>query len=69
MKGSTWIFAIVTFGAAILTFSRVYGEVVRYLTRPTPEGLVTIIGFSVLLLFCWVSWPSSFTPLTAALEM
>jgi hypothetical protein len=51
MKGSTWVFAIVTFGAAILTFSRVYGEVVRYLTRPTPEGLVTIIGFSVLLLF------------------
>jgi hypothetical protein len=50
MKGSTWIFAIVTFVAAILTFSRVYGEVVRYLGAPTPEGLVTILAFGVLLI-------------------
>ena len=51
MKGSTWLFAIVTFGAAIVTFSRGYNEVVRYLERPTPEGLATIVLLLGLLVF------------------
>ena len=51
MKGSTWVFAIVTFGAAIVTFSRGYNEVVRYLERPTPEGLLSIVVLLGLLVF------------------
>lgn len=51
MKGSTWIFAIITFGAAIVTFSRGYNEVVRYLERPTPEGLLNIVLLLGLLVF------------------
>ena len=51
MKGSTWVFAIITFGAAIATFSRGYGEVVRYLERPTPEGLLSIVLLLGLLVF------------------
>ena len=51
MKGSTWVFAVLTFGAAIVTFSRGYGEVVRYLERPTPEGLLSIVLLLGLLVF------------------
>lgn len=51
MKGSTWVFAIITFGAAIVTFSRGYNEVVRYLERPTPEGLAMIVLLLGLLVF------------------
>ena len=51
MKGSTWVFALLTFGAAIVTFSRGYGEVVRYLERPTPEGLLNIVLLLGLLVF------------------
>lgn len=51
MKGSIWIFAIITFGAAIVTFSRGYNEVVRYLERPTPEGLLNIVLLLGLLVF------------------
>ncbi len=51
MKGSTWIFALVTFAATILTFSRGYAEVVRYLGRPTPEGLGLIALLLVMLIF------------------
>ena len=51
MKGSTWVFAIITFGAAIVTFSRGYNEVVRYLERPTPEGLGMIVLLLGLLVF------------------
>ncbi len=51
MKGSTWVFAIITFGAAIVTFSRGYNEVVRYLERPTPEGLLSIVLLLGLLVF------------------
>jgi TRAP-type C4-dicarboxylate transport system permease small subunit len=51
MKGSTWVFAIVTFLAAIVAFSRGYAEVVTYLGRPTPEGLVGIVFFLVVLVF------------------
>lgn len=51
MKGSTWVFALLTFGAAIVTFSRGYGEVVRYLERPTPAGLLNIVLLLGLLVF------------------
>jgi preprotein translocase subunit Sss1 len=51
VKGSVWIVAIATFVAAILTFSRGYGEVLRYFDRPTPQGLVTIILLLALLVF------------------
>jgi TRAP-type C4-dicarboxylate transport system permease small subunit len=51
MKGSTWVFAIVTFLAAIVAFSRGYAEVVAYLGRPTPEGLLSIVFFLVVLVF------------------
>jgi preprotein translocase subunit Sss1 len=51
MKGSTWIFALVTFAATILTFSRGYAEVVRYLARPTPAGLGLIALLLVMLIF------------------
>ena len=51
MKGSTWVFALLTFGAAIVTFSRGYGEVVRYLERPTSGGLLSIVLLLGLLVF------------------
>jgi preprotein translocase subunit Sss1 len=51
MKGSVWVVAIITFVAAILTFSRGYNTVLRYFERPTPQGLVTILLLLALLLF------------------
>jgi Na+/melibiose symporter-like transporter len=51
MKGSTWLVTITTFVAGIVVFSSGYGETVRYLERPTWQGLAMIGFWLVLLLF------------------
>jgi hypothetical protein len=51
MKGSMWIFTIITFVAAISVFSRGYAALMEFFKLPTTAGLVSVMVYLLILMF------------------